>query len=128
VNMAANYTFAEMADILLCYGSAHGNAHEAHHLYEELFPGCIIPDALMFTTIHLGGKGTFVPVTHDRARPRAVCTPDPEDRILIHVANNPATSTEDHCTGRCPPVNCLTSPSRAVPVFISPAVNTKPTP
>jgi hypothetical protein len=49
VNMAANYRFAEMAGKLLCYGREHGNVRR---LYEEKFPGRLIPDARMFTSNH----------------------------------------------------------------------------
>jgi hypothetical protein len=92
--MAANYTFTEMADMHLCYGCAHGNAREARHLYKEQFPGCFPPDARMFTSIHQTSRerGTFVPPTHDQGRPKAMRNPDLENRILTHIANNPATS------------------------------------
>jgi hypothetical protein len=92
--MAANYTFAELADMHLCYGRAHGNACEACHLYDEQFPRCLIPDASMFTSIYknLRERDSFVPATHDQGRLRTVHTPDLEVKILTHVANNPATN------------------------------------
>jgi hypothetical protein len=57
-----------MADMHLCYGRAHGNAREA---YEEQFPGRLIPDARMFTSIHrsLMEKGKFIPATNGREDP-----------------------------------------------------------
>jgi hypothetical protein len=60
--MAVIYTFAKMADMHLCYFCAHGNACEAFHLYKKKFPGCLIPDAGMFTIIHqnLRARDAFV--------------------------------------------------------------------
>jgi hypothetical protein len=48
VKMAAHYTFAEMADMHLCYG----HAYETCCQYQKQFFGCLILDARMFTNIH----------------------------------------------------------------------------
>jgi hypothetical protein len=62
-----HYTFAKMAYMRLCYGCARGNAHEACYLYKEQFPGSLIADARMFTSIrwNLRERGTFVSAMPD---------------------------------------------------------------
>ena len=35
--MEGNYTFAELTDMLLRYGAAHGNASVARRLYKERY-------------------------------------------------------------------------------------------
>jgi regulator of extracellular matrix RemA (YlzA/DUF370 family) len=65
------------------------------HRSEIHIRGRLIPEVRMFTKIHrnLGERGMFVSATHDRRIPRAVSTPDLDNIILTHVANNPSKRT-----------------------------------
>jgi hypothetical protein len=42
--MNAAYTNNELTDMVLFYGRASGNAHEAQRLYQEAFPERRLPD------------------------------------------------------------------------------------
>jgi hypothetical protein len=80
---AENYTFAEMADIHFSYGRAHGNAHEARRLYQEIFPNRRLQCSRTFSRIaqHLWERGTFIPVI-EGGRPWTARTVQQEQRIL----------------------------------------------
>jgi hypothetical protein len=62
VTTANNYTNVEMTDMHFIYGLAGGNMREAHHLYQEQFPGNMIPKMSTFSRIHqhLGHSGASV--------------------------------------------------------------------
>jgi len=91
---AEDYTFAETTDLHFFYGRANGNAHEARRLYQETFPNRRLPCSRTFSPIaqRLRERGTYIPLT-EGGRSRNARTVQQEQRILVHVAANPGTST-----------------------------------
>ncbi|KAJ3655389.1 hypothetical protein Zmor_014522 [Zophobas morio] len=59
-----------MTDMVLIYGRAFGNAHEAQRLYQEEFPGRRLPHHTTFSAVvqRLRENRKFEPSTTDRGR------------------------------------------------------------
>lgn len=51
LNMVDKYTFMEMADTHVMFGSAYGDQVEASHLYQNTSPSCQIPDRKTFSIV-----------------------------------------------------------------------------
>lgn len=82
----------EMADMHLTYGEARGNAREAARIYEDRFPGRIVPDPRTFTAIHqrLRETGSFVVARPNAGRPREHV--EEEEQILQYFDEHPNAS------------------------------------
>lgn len=93
--MAEDYTYAEMADMYLCYGRAYGSARRARRIYHETFPNRRIPCDKTFSRLdqRLRDHGSFSKSTVDSGRRESVRTPQLEERILDIITRNPGTST-----------------------------------
>ena len=93
-NLLAAFSNAEMTDMVLIYGRAFGNAHEAQRLYQEEFPGRRLPHHTTFSAVvqRLRENGKFQPSTTDRGRERTEHVIDVEPEILEIVEENPNIS------------------------------------
>ena len=71
------------------------NATAARRLYEERFPGRILPSAQTFANVmqYLREHGSFAPCTQVRGRQRKNRILDLEPEILEAVENEPQIST-----------------------------------
>lgn len=45
------FTFAELADMHLCYGAANSNALAARRLYAQRFPQRVLPSHVLFANV-----------------------------------------------------------------------------
>lgn len=88
------YTVRELADMHFIYGRANGNGLLAKRLYVQKYPNRRAPSHRIFARIHqrLRDTGSFEPRNHDRGRNLTVRTPDVEERILVHVEEDPGIS------------------------------------
>jgi hypothetical protein len=70
------FTWAELADIHLAYGSAYGKSREVQRICHERFPRSVCPDYCTFTSVglHLRESGTFAVNRHNTNRGRSVRT------------------------------------------------------
>ncbi|KAJ8885982.1 hypothetical protein PR048_012188 [Dryococelus australis] len=76
-----------MADIIFCYGLANGSNRRARVLYAEKYPARRVSSARLFSRLfqRLADTGYVASTTADRSRPRTICTPDMEKRVLQRV-------------------------------------------
>lgn len=88
------YTNAELAEMHLIYGEAHGNALEASRIYHQRFPNRRQVDRRLFSRIHqrLVETGSLQP-RHGGGRRREVLVPAFEEEVLERFEDNPSTST-----------------------------------
>lgn len=89
-----NFTNNELADIHYMYGLADGNSSKARRLYEERFPGRVVPARKTFYKLHLrlSEKGSFKPNNHLKGTLKTARTPQTEDAVLNMVEENPEIS------------------------------------
>lgn len=92
--MNRSYSNNELTDMHFTYGQANGNAREAKRLYQEKYPNRRQPDRKLFSRLHarLCETGKFEANLNDNGRPKAVSTPELEERVLNKFAENPHLS------------------------------------
>lgn len=90
-----NYSSHELTDMLLVYGEAKQNAHEAVRIYHRKFPERRIPHKTIFENLlrRLRQTGSIKPPKFDSGRRRYRRTVQVEEAILDSVQNDPTTST-----------------------------------
>ena len=92
--MAVKYTFAEQTDMLLVLGFCGGNCRRSVRIYREKFPNRRVPHHRTFANVErrLRERGSLLPVTGDRGRPRIARNPEVEEEILERVGEHPEIS------------------------------------
>lgn len=87
------YSNAEYADMIFCYGFADGNAAAARREYELRFPQRILPSASVFSRVfsRLSQTGSVQSNHHEAGAP--VTSPEIEERILRRFQQDSTTST-----------------------------------
>jgi len=90
----AEFTNAELTDIVMCYAWAGENAHQARIVYRERFPNRHLPHERTFLSVvqRLRDTGSFSWRTHDRGRTRTLRILNAEEEILERIQNNPESS------------------------------------
>lgn len=89
------FTNSELADMHYTYGLADGNALMARRIYQERYPNRIIPDARMFSRIHirLHETGSLSIDNSSKGAHSTMRTPELEEAVLNTVEEHPETST-----------------------------------
>ncbi|KAK4327144.1 hypothetical protein Pmani_002373 [Petrolisthes manimaculis] len=80
-----DYMFRELADMHLIYGAAHLYSQRCPNRRHSHYTTCSVNDR------RLGETGTMRPNPGNRGRPRDVCIPELEERILEEVGMNKYT-------------------------------------
>lgn len=90
----ADFTNAEMADMVFAYGLADGNSSEARRIYQERYPQRVTPCAATFANLfrRLSQSGSFER-NSAVGRPQTTRSPELEEAVLDEISEHPETST-----------------------------------
>lgn len=88
-----NYSNEELADMVMIYGEARGNAREATRIYAERYPNRNVPDHRTFSSTYrrLRETGSVLAGRNEGGRPRRPA--NEEDMILEYFDEHPTSST-----------------------------------
>ncbi|KAG8264864.1 hypothetical protein J6590_004897, partial [Homalodisca vitripennis] len=92
--MPFQFSNEEYADIMFCYGYAHGNAEAARREYQERFPARRIPNAKTFSSVFqfLRTNGSFPTISFSVER-QAHHRVNDELQVIQHIHRSSGTST-----------------------------------